>query len=110
MNEYKYPFLFRVAMDVLPAQASSMPCEHVFSSSKETCALRRNHLSHVLLEALQVLKFSYRSERLCFVEEVAKEADYVISGPLTESAIDELMTAGKFEELSQLIKNSTESL
>jgi hypothetical protein len=97
-------------MDVLPAQASSVPCERVFSSSKETCALRRNRLSRGLLEALQVLKFSYRSERLCFVEEVAKEADYVISGPLTEFAVDELMAAGKFEELSQLIKNSTESL
>ncbi|KAF9227894.1 hypothetical protein BS17DRAFT_857519 [Gyrodon lividus] len=24
-------------MDMLPAQASSVPCEHTFSSSKETC-------------------------------------------------------------------------
>jgi hypothetical protein len=97
-------------MDVLPAQASAVPCERVFSSSKETCTLRRNRVSRVLLEALQVLKYSYRSERLSFVEDliIAKEADYTISGRLTESAIDELMAAGKYEELEELIKNMHE--
>jgi len=103
--------MFRVAMDVLPAQASAVPCERVFSSSKETCTLRRNRVSRVLLEALQVLKHSYRSERLSFVEDlsIAKEADYTISGQLTESAIDELMEAGKYGELEELIKNMHES-
>lgn len=97
-------------MDVLPAQASAVPCQRVFSSSKETCTLRRNRISRALLEALQVLKYSYRSERLSFVEDlIAKEADYTIAGPLTETAIDELMAAGKYQELNQLIINATES-
>ncbi|KAF8958264.1 hypothetical protein BDZ97DRAFT_64455 [Flammula alnicola] len=93
-------------MDVLPAQASAVPCERIFSSSKETCTLRRNRISRVLLEALQVLKFSYRSDRLSFVEGlIAKESDYTISGQLTEFAINELMGAGKIEELDELIQN-----
>lgn len=97
-------------MDVLPVQASSVPCERVFSSSKETCTLRRNRISPKLLEALQILKFSYRSEQLSFVEEVAKEADYEISGPVTETALDELIAAGKFTELDQLIQNSKDCI
>lgn len=108
VHQDDYPYLFQVAMDVLPAQASAVPCERVFSSSKETCTLRRNLISRPLLEALQVLKYSYRSERLSFVEEMAKEADYTISGPLTEAAIDELMEAGKYQELAGLIRNGNE--
>jgi hypothetical protein len=95
--------MFQVEMDVLPAQASAVPCERVFSSSKERCTLRRNRVSRVLLEALQVLKYSYRSERLSFVEDlsIAKEADYTICGPL--------MAAGKYGEPQELIKNMYES-
>jgi hypothetical protein len=94
-------------MDVLLAQASAVPCERFFSSSKETSTLRRNQVSRVLLEALQVLRYSYRSECLSFVEDlsIAKEADYIICGRLTESAVNELMAAGKYRELEELIKN-----
>jgi len=103
--------MFRVAMDVFPAQAPAVPCERAFSSSKETCTLRRNRVSRVLLEALQVLKYSYRSESLSFVEDlsIAKEADYTICGRLTESAVDELMAPGKYGELEELIKGMYES-
>ena len=51
-------------MDILPAQASAVPCERLFSSSKETCTPRRNRLTSDLMEALQTLKFSFRSEAL----------------------------------------------
>jgi hypothetical protein len=44
-------------MDILPIQASSVPCERVFSSSKETTTPRRNKLSPKLVEALQLLKY-----------------------------------------------------
>ena len=54
-------------MDILPIQASSVPCERVFSSSKETTTARRNKLSPQLVEALQVLKFEHkRNKRLDF--------------------------------------------
>lgn len=51
-------------MDILPIQASSMPCERVFSSSKETTTARRNKLSPQLVEALQVLKFGHKHNKL----------------------------------------------
>ena len=37
LNEKKYPLLFQMALDVLPVQASAVPCEHIFSSSKQSC-------------------------------------------------------------------------
>ncbi|KAJ7835665.1 hypothetical protein B0H14DRAFT_2187595, partial [Mycena olivaceomarginata] len=60
--------LFRLALDVLPAQASAVPCERVFSSSKETDALRRSSLSPTVMEMLQILKFIYRKGRISFTE------------------------------------------
>jgi hAT family C-terminal dimerisation region len=50
-------------MDILPIQASSVPCERVFSSSKETVTARRNLLSPETMEALQLLKFSTKQGR-----------------------------------------------
>ena len=44
-------------MDILPIQGSSVPCEQVFSSAKETMAPRRNHIKK-MMEALQLLKYS----------------------------------------------------
>ena len=85
-KERVFPLLFHVAMDVLPAQASSVPSERIFSSSKETCTLRRNHISPTMLEALQIIKFIYKQERLNFtVDLVADERDYVISDCDAES-------------------------
>jgi predicted S18 family serine protease len=91
-------------MDVLPAQTSAVPCERVFSSSKETCSLR---ICQEVLEALQVLKFSYKKNCLNFVNDLmAREKDYTISGQITEAAFDELYKAGRMEELRELIQNS----
>ena len=56
-------------MDILPIQASSVPCERVFSSSKETITARRNALSPHLVEALQLLKYSTKQAReISFIE------------------------------------------
>ena len=55
-------------MDYLPIQATSVPCERVFSSAKETDTLKRNRVSPALMEALQLLKFSLKKERLNFME------------------------------------------
>lgn len=83
-----------------------MPCERVFSSSKETCTVRRNRLSPALLEVLQILKFLFKQERLNFSEDwVAKEEDYTIEGEVTENAIRELLSSGKITELFDLLKN-----
>ena len=46
-------------MDVLPIQGSSIPCERVFSSGKETTTARRSRISPELMEGLQLLEFSF---------------------------------------------------
>jgi hypothetical protein len=58
-----YPTLARAAQDILPMQASSVPCERVFSAAKLIATDRRARLSPVVFEELQVLKFAWR-ERL----------------------------------------------
>lgn len=100
--------MFKVAMDILPIQASSVPCERVFSSSKETCTLRRSRLSPGLLESLQVLKYMYKQLRLDFTADfLAKEEDYTIERDISEYAIRELMMNGNITELADLLKNIT---
>jgi len=54
-------------MDYLPIQATSVPCERVFSSAKETDTSKRNRMSPLLMEALQLLKFLLKKQRLDFV-------------------------------------------
>ena len=53
-------------MDYLPIQASSVPCERVFSSSAETDTKKRNRIGPTLMEALQMLKYHYKRTRLDF--------------------------------------------
>jgi len=63
-------------MDILPIQASSVPCERVFSSSKETITARRNSLGPKLVEALQLLKFATKQGRgISFTEGLGKEEE-----------------------------------
>ncbi|KAG1895161.1 uncharacterized protein F5891DRAFT_897741, partial [Suillus fuscotomentosus] len=87
-----------------------VPSERVFSSSKETCTDRRANLSPTVLEALQILKFTYKQDRLNFTSHlVAEEEDYTISGPVSRNAIDELMAAGKLDEIAQLLANENKN-
>ncbi|CAE6447445.1 unnamed protein product, partial [Rhizoctonia solani] len=55
-----FSYLNALAMDVLPAQASSVSSERVFSSSKLTCTRARNKISTSTVEALQILKYALR--------------------------------------------------
>jgi hypothetical protein len=47
-------------MDIIPVQASSVFCERVFSSGKQTMTPQRSRISAHLMESLQILKFSIR--------------------------------------------------
>lgn len=57
-----------MSLDFLPIQASSVPSERVFSSSAETDTKKRNRISPVLMEALQMLKFALKRSHLNFTE------------------------------------------
>ncbi|KAG1835933.1 hypothetical protein DFJ58DRAFT_670169, partial [Suillus subalutaceus] len=81
----------------------------VFSSSKETCTDQHANLSPPVLKALQILKFSYKQDWLDFtLHLVAEETYYNILGPVSRNAIDELVAAGKLNELAQLLANENE--
>lgn len=68
-----FPNLFCLAMDILPAQASSVPCERLFSSGKETCTARWNRIQPKLMEALQALKLSSRNCSLDLTEHLSSK-------------------------------------
>ena len=74
-NQNKFPTLFKLAMDILSIQASSVPCERVFSSSKETITARRNALSPPLVEALQLLKYATKQGKGISFSQGLEEAE-----------------------------------
>jgi hypothetical protein len=87
-------------MDVLPAQASAVPCEHVFSSSKETCSQRRNWALPKIDGSAPDAEISYKQGRLSFTDNfLAQEKDYTITGPVTPCTIAELVRAGRLQEV-----------
>ncbi|KAG1864753.1 hypothetical protein DFJ58DRAFT_197241 [Suillus subalutaceus] len=86
-------------MDVLPAQASSVPSERIFPSSKETCTLRRSDLSPTTLEALSMMFFTSKTASILQRTLVADERDYTISEPVAPGAVDELTAPGNLRKL-----------
>ncbi|KAF8164876.1 hypothetical protein B0H34DRAFT_625075, partial [Crassisporium funariophilum] len=58
--------LYKIALDVIPVQASAVPCKRVFSSSKETDTDRRSNTGQTVMEILQISKYLARSHRLDF--------------------------------------------
>lgn len=56
-----------------------MPCEHCFSSAKETITDRRNRLHYELMEELQMLKFALRgSHTLNFTQGLNKDDELIL--------------------------------
>ncbi|KAF5328640.1 hypothetical protein D9619_011618 [Psilocybe cf. subviscida] len=95
-------------MDVLPTQASAVPCERVFSSSKETDTDRRANLSPERMEHLQILKTGYRGSRVTFTDDLLADTGNhevsIIDAPL--GAIDDLYQEGRIIELDDLVNRS----
>lgn len=56
-----------MALDYIPIQASAVPCERAFSSCAETDTKRRNRLSPIMIEVLQMLKYAFNHETLDFM-------------------------------------------
>ena len=55
----EYPILARITLNYLPSQASSVPCEQLFSTSKQTTVDHQACLSSEKFKHLQVLKFAW---------------------------------------------------
>jgi len=60
-NGHRYPTLRRIAIDFLACQASSVPCERLFSGSGEIATKRRAQLGAQRFEDLQIMKFAWRN-------------------------------------------------
>lgn len=111
VDMHKYPILFSIALDVLPVQASAVPCERVFSSSKQTDTDRRSRLRHELFEVLQILKGLYAEDRLDFKEAWVPSANPDYNTLLTEWSLEpfvlqEYIEEGRIQELAQKISSS----
>ncbi|KZT40297.1 hATC-domain-containing protein, partial [Sistotremastrum suecicum HHB10207 ss-3] len=61
-NATKYPTLARIALDVLPVQASSVACERLFSAGKHITTATRSRLNPDVFEQLQLLKAAWRKD------------------------------------------------
>jgi hypothetical protein len=59
-NHRIYPTLGWIALDFLPCQASSIPCEQLFSASKQVATDRCARLGAQRFEELQLMKFAWR--------------------------------------------------
>src|ERR1700678_836239 len=82
VNEGSFPTLFAIAMDYLQIQASAVPCERIFSSSAETDTKKRNHISPLLMEALQMVKFHLKQSRLNFTDAwITREKEMIKDHP-----------------------------
>ena len=56
-----YPTLARIALDVLPIQASSIPCERLFSDGGWAAVRDRSRLGSERFEQLQMMKNAWRN-------------------------------------------------
>ena len=84
-NKMEFPTLFLIAIDYLPIQAIFIPCECMFSSVKDTDTAKRNQISPVLMEALQMLKYLLKKRRLNFMEGWSTSEDTAMSGATTRN-------------------------
>ncbi|KAG6904255.1 hypothetical protein DXG01_011434 [Tephrocybe rancida] len=72
-----YPTLACIAIDVLPCQASSVPCERVFSLAKLTTTDHCARLGAELLEKLQIMKHIWRPELVNYACANSEDVDIV---------------------------------
>jgi hAT family protein len=96
--------LFAMAMDYLPIQATSVPCEHVFSSAKETDTIKQNQISSVLMEAIQLLKFSLKTKCLNFIKGCIMSEVAMNEAPMPSCNLDSLFGDDPNTALDKILK------
>lgn len=62
VHAHEFPTLARIALDILPIQASSVPCERLFSAAKEIATDKRSRLGPERFEQLQMLKHAWKKD------------------------------------------------
>jgi hypothetical protein len=82
-------------MDYLLIQASSVPCERVFLSAKDTDTLKRNRIHPMLMKTLQTLKFSLKKDR--------RSISFTIGWKTAEVEMMEAQKLTKEDLLAQLL-------
>ena len=87
-------------------QASSVPCERIFSSSKETDTLRRSQLSPEMMEMLQMLKFQFRSERLDFNNNWVSSEGKLSVMDISPEVVEGMISEQRISDLDNLIDSS----
>ena len=58
-HAHVYPTLARIALDILPSQASSVPCERLFSGTKQVATDRRASLGNMVFEEVTITKSAW---------------------------------------------------
>jgi hypothetical protein len=70
-----YLTLARIALDVLPVQASAIPCEYLFFAAKLIVTDCHAHLSPAIFEELQILKFAWHDKLINWAVLNAEEVE-----------------------------------
>jgi len=99
-----------MAMDYLPIQASAVPCERVFSSSGETDTKRRNRINPLTMEALQMLKFHLRKERLNFTKGWTMSEKQMVNDTPDEDLLAGLLKGDFQDKLDKAMKSIMDEL
>jgi hypothetical protein len=94
-----------MAMDYLPIQASAVPCERIFSSSAETDTKKRNRINPLLLEALQMLKFHLKKERLNFTAGWVTSEKQMVDDDPDEDLLRKLLEGDYQDALDSAIRS-----
>jgi hypothetical protein len=92
-------------MDYLPIHASLVPCERAFSLSSETDTQKHNRISSTLIEALQMIKYHLKQQRLDFLAHWASPLS-----SLVEDEPEEPNNMGKKQDKAADILHSTDDL
>ena len=73
-----FPTLAQIALNVLPSQASSVPCEWLFSGTKQIADDRRSRLGSKLFEELVIMRSAWGPELYDFAAWNTAEVEEVM--------------------------------
>src|SRR5271155_1138441 len=85
-----YPTLARIALDVLPSQASSVPCERLFSGTKQIATDRRACLGPIAFEELTIMKSAWGPKLFDVAAWNAAQTEEVGMGDFEHMFIDDV--------------------